>query len=232
MASLDTSKLIHVSFPESQYYKTEHSKRQIVLHHTASGRGVDGDFRHWLTTPERVATCVIIAEDGMIHQCFSSKFWGHHIGCKLDVFSKNKIPFMYRTKADGTKYVANNEILNQQAIAIEIDNWGGLTKQGDNWVSYTGAVVPKEQVVEYEKPFRGYKAFQKYTNAQIESTIMLLKYWSEVYGIPLHYNEDMWDVSPAALRGDKGVWTHTSYRYDKSDCHPQKELIEALKSLA
>lgn len=67
--------------------------------------------------------------------------------------------------------------------------------------------------------------------------------------IPLPYNEDIWDVdyetdrittsspdgapniSKNAMNGVKGVWTHTSYRADKSDCHPQKQLIEMLRGL-
>jgi N-acetyl-anhydromuramyl-L-alanine amidase AmpD len=231
MTKLDLSKIFKIDFSENQYFKKEYNKKQIVLHHTGSGKGVDGDFKHWLSTPERIATCVIIDHKGKIYQCFSSKYWAHHLGITLDVFIKNKIPLIYRNKADGSKYVSNNEILNQESIAVEIDSWGGLTKKGDKWVSYTGAVIPKEEVVEYERGYRGFMAYQKYTDEQIESLIMLLRYWGEIYSIPLNYNEDMWDVSKNALNGNKGIWTHTSFRYDKSDCHPQKELIQALKSL-
>jgi len=45
------------------------------------------------------------------------------------------------------------------------------------------------------------------------------------------YNGNMWDVNEDALNGEPGVWTHVSYRSDKSDCHPQPELIDVLKSL-
>ena len=41
----------------------------------------------------------------------------------------------------------------------------------------------------------------------------------------------MWDVSKNALTGKPGVWSHTSYRFDKSDIHPQQEVIDMLKSL-
>ena len=41
----------------------------------------------------------------------------------------------------------------------------------------------------------------------------------------------MWDISDKALAGEAGVWTHVSFRTDKSDCHPQPELIQMLKSL-
>jgi hypothetical protein len=41
----------------------------------------------------------------------------------------------------------------------------------------------------------------------------------------------MWDLSNDALAGKKGVYTHVSFRTDKSDMHPQPELIEMLKNL-
>ena len=45
------------------------------------------------------------------------------------------------------------------------------------------------------------------------------------------YKKDMWDISRSALSGSPGIYTHVSYRKDKSDCHPQKDLIENLKNL-
>jgi hypothetical protein len=41
----------------------------------------------------------------------------------------------------------------------------------------------------------------------------------------------MWEVSKEALKSVPGIWSHTSVRSDKSDCHPQLELIAMLKSL-
>jgi hypothetical protein len=41
----------------------------------------------------------------------------------------------------------------------------------------------------------------------------------------------MFDVSKEALSGESGIWSHTSFRSDKSDIHPQGELIKMLKSL-
>jgi len=73
--------------------------------------------------------------------------------------------------------------------------------------------------------------FEKYTDKQILAVRQLLVYWKSRYGIPLTYNDAMWDVNNDALNGKGGVWTHVSYRSDKSDCHPQPELIAMLKSL-
>ena len=85
----------------------------------------------------------------------------------------------------------------------------------------------------YQDPTdKGYKYYHRYTDAQIESVKNLLLYWRDTYGINLTYNEtDMWSVSKRALSGDNGVYTHNSYRKDKTDIHPCPRMIAMLKSL-
>jgi N-acetyl-anhydromuramyl-L-alanine amidase AmpD len=217
---IDLSKVIQVDFPENQYFKEQTDKKQIVLHHTVSGQGVDGDIAWWRSTVDRVGTAIIVGWDGKIYQCFSTKYWAHHLG---------------------THYV-NNKELNMASIGIEIDSWGGLIEDNGLWYPAIWDNInkknlpnktkkPIQNVQVYDKPYRGFYGFEKYTDAQIETVAKLLIFWNEKYGIPLDYNEDMWDISTKAVKGDTGVWTHTSFRSDKSDCHPQFELIEMLKSL-
>jgi hypothetical protein len=214
MSKLDLSSIKTVEFPRNQYYQTQHPKKQIYLHHTVSGEGVMGDINWWKQTESRVATAIIISRNGDIYQAFSSKYWAHHLGIKSTVFKK------YGLSSINTK-------LNQQSIAIEIDSWGGLTKKDGVW--YHALNKPfKGEVVEYPDGYRGYKAFEKYTD---ESTRQLLEFWGESYGIDLKYKGDeIFDIDLRALKGEEGVWTHTSVRPDKSDLHPQKELIDMLKS--
>lgn len=224
MSQLDLSKIVRLDLPENQYYKEIDSKKQIVLHHTASGRGHDGDFTHWLNTPERIATCIIIDYKGIIYQLFSSKYWGHHLGVTSQTLKEKGFD----------DYQNRNKLLNQQAIAIEIDAWGGLKYKDGKWYAYPGNFskeVSKDRVVEVPNGYRGYFGYEKYTNEQIESLRKLLIYWREQYGISLKYNPDMWDISINALSGKQGIWSHTSYRIDKSDIFPQKEMIDMLKSL-
>ena len=73
--------------------------------------------------------------------------------------------------------------------------------------------------------------YQKYTAAQIEKTRQVLVFFNEKYNIPLDYNEDIWDVTERALKGEPGIFTHNSVRIDKTDVHPQPELIKMLESL-
>ena len=69
------------------------------------------------------------------------------------------------------------------------------------------------------------------TEAQIQTVAELLLFWKNKYGIPLKYNEDMWDVSNDAIGGNPGIWTHCSFRSDKSDLFPMPEMIEMLQGL-
>lgn len=220
LAKLNLRNIIQVDFPDDQYYKKQTSKKQIVLHHTVSGQGVKGDIAWWRSTADHIATAIIVDWNGGIYQCFSSKYWGHHLGIKA----------------------SNNVALNKASIGIEIDAWGGLVREKNEWypakwnkelrkhVANT-KVAPIKNVHQYSKGFRGFYGFEKYTDEQIEAVRQLLVHWRDTYNIPLDYKEDMWDISNKALAGESGVWAHVSYRKDKSDCHPQPELVQMLKSL-
>jgi len=225
-------KIVVLGFPPDQYYREVTPKNQIILHHTVSSRGVKGDYNWWLTDKRRIATCMILHHDGTPYQLFSSRFFGHHIGCKSSFL-----------KAEGfVDYRTRNLALNKHSIGIEIDSWGGLVEKNGKWhpakwdnikrkmVANT-RIKAIENVTLYPNGYRGFFGFESYTDEQIETVKELLLYWKKKYNIPLIYHEDMWDVSLMALAGESGIWSHTSFRRDKSDVHPQKSLIEMLKSL-
>ena len=228
MSILDLSKIKQVPLSEGQYVNEETKKLQIVLHHTAGNSSAPGTIKMWDADGRgRIATCVVISGkglskdtyDGEIAQAFSSKKWAYHLGIKPDVFRANALP--YRS-------------LDPLAIGIEICNWGPLTLKNDGkFYNYVDRIVPKEQVCTLDKAYKGYTYYHAYTDAQIESVRQLLVYWNKVHGISLKYNEkDMWEVSKNALSAVPGVYTHNSYRKDKSDISPQPKMIAMLKSLA
>ncbi len=222
LKSHDISKIVKLDFPEDQYYKEETPKIQIVLHHTVSGAGIQGDLNTWLSDKSRIATCVIIERNGIVNQCFSSKYWAPHLGVKSDFLQSKGF-----SDAD-----TRNRILDKGSISIEIDSWGQLTKVGDNqYKTCYGNIVSNIDVVEYPNKFRDSVYYEKYSDAQLKSLGEMLILWNKKYNIPLTYNKDMWDVNKQALSGKTGVWTHVSFRQDKSDCHPDTNLISMLKSL-
>jgi hypothetical protein len=79
--SLDVSKIKQVPLAETQYYKVEVPKKQIVLHHTAGNSSGINTIANWNSDDRgRIATCVVItgpgcktSPDGEICQAFSSK---------------------------------------------------------------------------------------------------------------------------------------------------------------
>ena len=141
--ALDLSKIVNVEFPVEQYVHVPVDKFQIVLHHTVSGAGVEGDVGHWVSSKARVATALIIDRKGVIHQCFSSKYWAHHLGVKSG--------FIREQKTSKT-----NLELNQKSIGIELDSYGGLVKKGNKFYTVYGNEISKDKVVEYKDGFRGY----------------------------------------------------------------------------
>lgn len=214
--------LKQVSFPSSQYIQEEHPKVQVYLHHTAGNASGEQVFAGWATNPERIATCVAISGkgtncvDGQIVQGFSSKYWAYHLGLKESTFNKYGVPY---------------KSLDKISIGIEICNWGQLKKVGSKYFNYVNRVVPEDEVIQLETPYKGFEYFHNYTDAQIESVKDLLLLWKDRYGINLEYREDIWDVTPRALKGENGVFTHNSVRTDKVDVYPHPKLIAMLKSL-
>lgn len=211
-------KIIKQLLPDDQYYKEVTTKKIIVLHHTVSGQGVQGDINWWKQTPEKIGTHYIISREGDIVQVIEDKYWVHHLGIK-----------QYMLNQFGSK-VSNNK-LNQLSIGIELDSWGGLVRKDGKWVNHNGLVIPDCDVVYYKDGYRGYFGFEKYTYEQLQALKELMIDISKRHGIPLNYFPEMFNFNEKAVKGYHGIWSHTSFRPDKSDVHPDLELIEMLKSL-
>jgi hypothetical protein len=197
--SLDLKKIKQFPLGGSQYFAEVVPKTQIVLHHTAGNASGVNVMQDWNTDARgRIATCVAISgpgaknsTDGEIVQGFSSKHWAYHLGIKQEVFRAWKVP---------------HQIIDKISIGIEICNWGQLDLVAGKYINYVGREVPADQVTTLETPYKGYKHFHRYSDAQIESTRNLLVYWSKIYGISLKYEYDqMFAVNTKALSGTNGL---------------------------
>lgn len=223
--ALDISKIKQVPLKESQYIKEETSKTQIVLHHTAGNSSGVNTISMWDTDDRgRIATCVTISgpgakgtHDGEICQAFSSKYWAYHLGIKPEVFKAYKISY---------------QSLDRIAIGIEICNWGPLLFKDGKYYNYVNREIPADQVTKLDTPYKGHLFYHKYSDAQIQSVKDLLLYWKNIYKINLTYNYDqMFTVNTKALKGENGLYSHNSYRKDKSDIYPCPRMIAMLKTL-
>jgi N-acetyl-anhydromuramyl-L-alanine amidase AmpD len=216
MKKLDIQAIKQVRLSDNQYFAEASPKTQIYLHHTAGNGNAEGVSRYWNGNDSRIATAFIIGENGTIVQCFSSKHWAWHLGIDQEDFARN-----------GAKY----SNLNKLSVGIEVCNWGYLKKKGDKYYNYAGGVVNPSYVTELETPYKGYKYWYKYSDAQIESLRQLVVYLCDTYDIPKEYRSEIWAIDKEAFKGTKGIFTHNSVRKDKSDMYPCPRVIEMLKNL-
>jgi len=213
---LDISKIKQVRLKESQYFAEESAKTQIYLHHTAGNGNAEAVSRYWNGTSDRVATAFVVGQDGLIVQCFSSKHWAWHLGISKAEF-----------KGQGAKY----QNLDKASVGIEVCNWGYLKEKDGKFYNYVNARVPESMVTTLDEPFKGYKHWYKYTDAQIESTRQLLVYLCDTYNIPKEYKSQIFSLDKEAFKGTPGIYTHNSVRKDKSDIYPCPRMIQMLENL-
>ena len=213
---LDISKIKQVRLKDSQFFAEESAKNQIYLHHTAGNGNAEAVSRYWNGTSDRVATAFVIGQDGLIVQCFSSKHWAWHLGISKAEF-----------KGQGAKY----QNLDKASVGIEVCNWGYLKEKDGKFYNYVNTRVPESMVTTLDEPFKGFKHWYKYTDAQIESTRQLLVYLCDTYNIPRQYRAQIFSLDKEAFKGTPGIYTHNSVRKDKSDIYPCPRMIEMLKSL-
>lgn len=201
-------KIIDNLLDESQYFKSEQLKEQIVIHHTAGSGNAKNVIHGWNFNPIQVGTAFVIDIEGVIFKAFDPQYWAYHLGLKT----------------------ANNVIRNKESIGIEVCNWGQLVEKDGKYYNYVNKEVPLNEVVQLPK-FRGYEYYHAYNSKQIEALRELILMLAKDFDIDLTYQSDMWDISENALSGNNGIYTHVSYRKDKNDMSPQTELITMLKSL-
>lgn len=230
-------KFIQYPLPEDQYYKEEHKKTQLVLHHSAGWDNARGMIDGWKFDKPKVATAFGVVDDGTIMQAFDAKYWAAHVGYWIRDNTGNVIPGNDRAYklVPGTDNRETNLAIERRTIGIEICNWGNLTFRDGKyhtWVSTATrpVIVDPSKVVTYQTPFRGYQHFERYTEKEIDSVYRWIKFLCKQFGIPSKFDGNF-DLNPNAINGVPGVYTHGNFRSDKSDTHPQPELIQMLRSL-
>ncbi|PKP20734.1 MAG: hypothetical protein CVU04_03250 [Bacteroidetes bacterium HGW-Bacteroidetes-20] len=210
--------------PRDLYSKKEHVKKQICLHHTVSGEGYSGDVATMFK--RGYVPAYMIERNGNIHQFYDEKYSGTHLGIPAETFSSRGIPY---------------QKLDLSCIGIELDSWGFvLPHKGKFYPAKLedGKFVPRldgapliNYPEQYCTKYRKFEFYERYTPQQLASLEKLLTFLMAKHSIKNTYISDMWDVCNRALKGYEGVFSHTSYRKDKFDVHPQPELVTLLKSL-
>ncbi len=224
---------------DDEYIKKQTKKNTIFLHHTSGGSRPDWSIGRWSSNFMKDSNGELILQsngkpklkrsgvnyvigrssssssetvwDGKILRAFDDRYWAYHL-------------------EDDPK----NEELNSRSITIEICNYGPLTLSKDgSFLNSVNKPVSEKDVVELERPFRGYKYWERYTEKQIDSLSKLITYIQNRWNIPIEssiYNEDWFNYNQKYLTSG-GLRTDSQIENEKFGLFPQKELIEMLNSL-
>ncbi len=210
--------------PQGEYKNGPTNKEYLFLHHTAGWHNPFNVIDQWgRDSRGAVATEFVLGGpsvkgnndefDGVMVQAFPEGGYGWHLG-------KN-----------------GSQHMHTHSVGIEVCNFGWI-KDGK---TYAGTKVVDSQLVELDKPFRGFKTWHKYSDDQIEALDKWIRWIGERDGIDIRAGlpalvkekgADAFEFNEDAYYGKvKGLLTHTNTRKDKFDMFPQQELLDMLISL-
>ena len=198
---------MHHLLDDNQFYQEETPKERIVLHHTAGG-SARSSIEWWNQKPDRVSTPYLIDRNGDILETFSPKKWAYALGI-------------------------NSSSAEKKSIHIEIANRGWLVEHKGGIYYQVGSKLQRfdGEYVRYKQDHRGHKIYEKYTKEQVASVVALIDYLNSEFklGIPGSQIKEFWHYD---FNSKKKIISHTTLRKDKSDIHPQPDLIQAIYDYA
>jgi hypothetical protein len=172
-------------------HKTQSVKTQIVLATSLRKNGYHiTRLKHKEYGNTKKWNTYSVARDGIIFQHFDNKFHSDFLGIK---------------EAD------------KQTISVVIENMGTLFKTpSDTYINWLNEICDAENVV--EKAWLGYRYWEKFTDEQIESIVVLCQHLCEEHNIPKvsmdfhHFHKDTIKF--------RGIVFRSNYIEDSSDINP------------
>jgi N-acetyl-anhydromuramyl-L-alanine amidase AmpD len=199
------------TLPDDQYFHNGSKKTGIALHHTVGGTA-SSTLNWWKTDEQMVGTAFLIGRNGKIYEVFDPEGWAWQFGLKWS--SEEKIRF------------------EKRFIGIEIASEGGLIKSGGKLYSFDRISDKtrknEDEAFDYGKDYRGYRYFDKYETAQIDSVIELINYLCETFKIPKKLPKKYLDYYGKKLIDFEGIIGHTMVRADKSDPAPDIDFWQRI----
>lgn len=140
---------------------------------------------------------------------------------------------------DGTTYG-----IRTRHATVALVNVGPVVLQNGLWMpaqrNKEGAYIAIEGAtpvrVPYEycscKKYHGCQHFEMYPDKQLESLRMILKDLLAENNITFPWDNQLGAVCPRAIHGGSGIYLASSFDKERSDLHPQKELIDIIKYLS
>lgn len=203
-----------------------------TMHHTVSGGNPNDVVNNWEYDNREAATNVIIGRE----EVDGSDYWdGHAVLC----IPKDCWGFHLALTRMGYKPSWNFNA-NKMYWSFEICSWGALKKVGGKFFDLSGRIqIPEYQVCKLQRPFRTFRYWHKFTDAQLHKTFQLLNWFSCEYSIdftdtssePIEVNADWLELDWKALNLLRKLTTHSNFEAGKFDVFPQPELLEVIRSI-
>ena len=211
----------------------------------------------WRGRTDHVSTHFIIQRDGSYDQLFDLKYWANHLGSRQKGSSYlQKATISIELEGVGFLKYVNGTGMRTKRGEISFSN-DARFKQGTQSFTYEklkggideiAVAKPVEMnsdgSLKVQPNYRGYTYYQAYTTPQLATLRKVLgeikkAYPNIVIGSTYSgekgtkFNEQFpgkGEISSTAFKNQPGIYTHNSYRTDKRDVFPQKELIELLQN--
>jgi len=200
-----------LNLPEDQYFLNGSVKTGISLHHTCGGTAAS-TIDWWKRDGQMVGTAFIIDRDGTIYQVFDPKGWAYQFGLKW-----------------GDPARINFE---KRFIGIEIASEGGLIEKDGNLYCFNTVsnrtLKNRDETFDYGKDYRGYRYFDLYETAQIDSAAQLVNHLCDTFGIDRKIPNQFMNYYGDKLKDFKGIIGHVNVRLDKSDPAPDNNFWQRI----
>jgi len=203
--------------PKHEYFPAVQRKSGIAIHHTAGG-SARSTIEWWMQNgahtgrPRMVGTAYVIDHDGTIFEVFEPGCWAYQFG--LDWTPAGRIAF------------------EQRFIGIEIASEGGLVESNGKLYAFD-RVSPrteklKQQAFDFGRPYRGYRFFDRYQDAQLDALVALIDFLCHRYDIPRTIPDRFLDYYGDHLEDFQGIIGHAMVRRDKSDPAPFESMWQRI----
>lgn len=189
--------------PDDEFFHSGRPKTGIALHHTVGG-SARSTFRWWRDDGRIIGTAYLIARDGTIHEVFDPQAWAWQFGLKWS--REQKLQF------------------EKRFIGIEIASEGGLTESNGNLYCFDKisdrTQKDRAEAFDFGIDYRGYRYFDKYEDAQVDSVVALINDLCQEFNIKKQLPTDYLDYHGSILADFEGIIGHVNVRADKSDPAP------------
>jgi hypothetical protein len=202
-----------LELPDGQYLPALTEKSGIAIHHTVGGTA-RSTFEWWLKDTSSIGTAFLIGRDGTVHRMFDPKCWAWQFG----------LPWPDPARIN----------FERRYIGIEIASEGGLTENEGRLYCFDRisprTLKSREEAFDFGSDYRGYRYYDLYEEAQLDSLVRLVNELCDEFSIPRRVPANPLAYHGRSLAEFHGIIGHTMVRKDKTDPLPDRGLWEHILS--